>query len=206
MDLDCWHPCQPKEVPSFSNDASKHWQESKGLVYTLDINNQKFKPTADLRILGVNINDQLSFTKHISDICKKASRKIGVLARLRNLISCKTKLKLYLTAILRHLTYCHFCKQSERRKLERQQERAWRAICYNCRADTYEDLLRSANLPSLYNKRLQEIVILMYQVRNSLAPDYIGELFNFANKGYSLRDADFDDTSLLSSEIWKTLY
>ena len=53
------------------------------------------KPTADLRILGVNINDQLSFTKHISDICKKASRKIGVLARLRNLVSCKTKLKLY---------------------------------------------------------------------------------------------------------------
>ena len=46
----------------------------------------------------------------------------------------------------------------------------------------------------------------MYQVRNSLAPDYIGELFNFANKGYSLRDADFDDTSLLNGEIWKTLY
>ena len=187
-------------------------------MYTLDINNQKFKPTADLRIFGVNINDQLSFTKHISDICKKASSKIGVLARLRNLISCKTKLKLYLTAILRHLTYCHFCKQSERRKLERQQERAWRAICYNCRADTYEDLLRSANLPSLYNKRLQEIVILMYQVRNSLAPDYIGELFNLANKGYSLRKADFDiprystvrcgkhSSSYLGPYLWSRLF
>ena len=132
-----------------------------------------------------------------------------MLARLRNLISFKTKLKPYLTAILPHLTYCqtvcHFCKQSERRKLERQQERALRAI-YNCGADTYEDLLSRANLPSLYNKRLQEIVILMYEVRNSLAPDYKGEPFNFANKGYSLRDADFDDTSLLNSKISKALY
>ena len=32
----------------------------------------------------------------------------------------------------------------------------------------------------------------MYKVRNGLAPDYIGELFNLANKGYSLRKADFD--------------
>ena len=106
-----------------------------------------------------------------------------------------TKLQLYLTAILPHLTYCqtvwHFCKQSERWKLGRLQERALRAI-ENCRTDTYEDLLCSSNLLSLYNRRLQEIVILMYRVRNGLASDYIGELFNLANKGYSLRNADFD--------------
>ena len=74
-------------------------------VPTLDIDNQKRKPTAHLRIFGVNIGDQFSFTEHISDICKKASRKIGVLKGLRNLISCNTKLQLYLTAILAHLTY-----------------------------------------------------------------------------------------------------
>ena len=72
---------------------------------TLDIDNQKLKPTANLRILGVNIDDKLRFTEHISDICKNVSKKIGVLARLRNLISSKTKLQLYLTAILPHLTY-----------------------------------------------------------------------------------------------------
>ena len=33
---------------------------------------------------------------------------------------------------------------------------------------------------------------LMYKVRNGLAPDYIGELFSFKNKVYSLRTADFD--------------
>ena len=123
------------------------------------------------------------------------SNKIGVLARSRNLISSKTKLQLYRAAILPHLTYCqtawHFCKQSERRKLEKLQERT--LIKNNLsRTHTYKDLLRRAKLPSLYNRRLQEIVTLMCKARNGLVPDYIGELFNFKNKVYSLRNADFD--------------
>ena len=93
----------------------------------------------------------------------------------------------------------------ERLQLERLQERALRAI-YNCRTDTYEDILCRANLPSLYNRRLQEILILMYKVRNSLAPDYVGVLFNFANKGYSLRNTDFDIPRYFNSKILKTFY
>ena len=44
---------------------------------TLGIDNQKLKPTANLKILGVNIDDKLSFTELISDICKKVSKKYG---------------------------------------------------------------------------------------------------------------------------------
>ena len=32
----------------------------------------------------------------------------------------------------------------------------------------------------------------MYKVRNGLAPEYIAELFTIANKGYTLRNADYD--------------
>ena len=63
---------------------------------------------------------------------------------------------------------------------------------YNCRTDTYEDLLRRAKLPSLYNRRLQEIATLMCKVRNGLVPEYIGKFFNFKTKVYSLRNEDFD--------------
>ena len=74
--------------------------------------------------------------------------------------------------------------------MERLQERNLRII-YNCRQDSYEDILRRAKLPSLYNRRLQEIVILTCtKVRNGLVPDYIGELFNCKNKMYFLRNAD----------------
>ena len=80
-------------------------------------------------ILGVTLDDELSFSSHISDICKKASKKVGVLVRLRNMIPMKAKLQLHKSAILPNLTYCHlvwhFCKAFDVRKLERVQERVY---------------------------------------------------------------------------------
>ena len=79
----------------------------------------------------------------------------------------------------------------DRRKLERVQERALRII-FNSKTDTYDALLSRAKLPSLHNRRLQDIAILMFKVKNGLVPDDITELFTNSNKGYSLRNADFD--------------
>ena len=66
-----------------------------------------------------------------------------------------------------HLTYCHlawnFCKSSDSRKIERVQERALRAI-YKSKTETCEELLARARLPTLYNRRLQDIATLMYKV------------------------------------------
>ena len=72
------------------------------------------------------------------------------------IIPTKAKLDLYKTSVLPQLTYCHtvwhFCKASDRRKLERVQERALRAI-FNTKAHSYEELLNRANLSILYNRR-----------------------------------------------------
>ena len=77
-------------------------------------------------LLGVVLDSKLNFSEHVISICKKASQRIGVLMRLRNLIPMKSKLILFKSAILPFLTYCHlvwhFCKASDTRKLERLQE------------------------------------------------------------------------------------
>ena len=43
---------------------------------------------------------------------------MGVLSRLRNLIPTEAKLLLYKSSILAYLTYCHFCKAADVRKVE----------------------------------------------------------------------------------------
>ena len=107
---------------------------------------------------------------YISELCNKTSQKVGILSRLRHLIPSKAKLLLYEAFILPHLTYCHliwhFCKSSYKRKVERihAQERALSRAIYRSHSDTYEELLERANLPTLYN-RLQDIVVLMYKVK-----------------------------------------
>ena len=62
------------------------------------------------------------------------------------------------------------------RKIERLQGRALRII-YCDRTSTYEALLDKSRLPTLRNRRLQNIAILMYQVRTNLVLSYITDLF-----------------------------
>ena len=83
--------------------------------------------------------------------------------------------------------------ERDKRKLERLQERALRTV-FNSRSDSYENLLIQANLPTLYNRRLQDIAILMFKAKNNLLPKYLQDLFNLngeREKRYNLRNSDF---------------
>ena len=80
----------------------------------LNIDNQKIKKTEQIKLLGSYINEYLNFAGHISNLCTKSNQKVGVLVYGCNLIPCNTKLTLYKSAILSHLTYWllvwNFCK------------------------------------------------------------------------------------------------
>ena len=64
-------------------------------------------------------------------------------------------------------------------------------MIYKSHSDTYEELLRRADIPSLYNRRLQDITALMYKVKHGLAPDCISDLFVCKGSTHSLRNSDF---------------
>ena len=59
--------------------------------------------TTQTKLVGVEIDDKLNFSSHISNIRVKASVKVGVLLRLRNLIPYKAKLIIYKSFMLSHL-------------------------------------------------------------------------------------------------------
>ena len=151
-----------------------------------------------IKLFGVLLDSELNFGEHISSVCKKASQQIGVLRRLRKLIPTHAKLQLYKAAIFSHLTYCstiwHFCRASDKRKVEWLQERALRVVFHN-ESVSYDELLRLAKLPSLVNRRLQEIAILMFKAKKIQLPSQIQKLFMLkanSDRRYSLRNSDFN--------------
>ena len=160
----------------------------------LKIHDQTIESADHTRLLGVDIDNNATFSKHISKTCKKASSKIAVITRFCNLLSTKAKLKIYKSFILPNLTYCHtvwhFCRESDSRKIERVQEKALRAI-YKAKTETYEELLRRAELPSLRNRRMQDIMIYMYKVKHGLVPKHISDIFTVKATQYSLRNSNY---------------
>ena len=77
---------------------------------------------------------------------------------MRKLISIKAKLSIYKAAILPYLTYCgliwHFCKSSDRRKLERVNERGLGAVFCDWNS-LYGELLSRARLTSVFEIKKQ---------------------------------------------------
>ena len=63
---------------------------------------------------------------------------------------------------------------------------------YKTRSASYQELLDRAKLPTLYNRRLEDIATLMFKVKNSLVPVNISDIFNLKNTQYNLRNRGFE--------------
>ena len=61
-------------------------------ISNLEIDKEIIKRTDKLKLLGVTIDERLNFSDHISATCRKTSKLIGVVMRLRKLIPTEAKL------------------------------------------------------------------------------------------------------------------
>ena len=119
-------------------------RDTEAAAINITIDGENVESKLSLKLLGLTLDSRLNYSSHISDICKKAGSKVGVLNRLKKLVPTHAFLQLYKAGVLPNLTYCHmvwhFCRASDTKKLERVQERALRAVFSNKTA-TYEQLL-----------------------------------------------------------------
>ena len=72
---------------------------------TLLINKKAIQQTDHVKYLGVIIDSQLTFTKHIANVTKKVSRVAGLMHRIRGSIDNNTLRMIYYSLIYPHLLY-----------------------------------------------------------------------------------------------------
>ena len=116
------------------------------------INDSVIEQKSEITLVGVTLDDRLSFSSHVGNVFRKASCQTGVLITLRNLIPTSAKLHIVKFAILPHLLYCqtvwHICRSSDARKLERTPRAVY---CDN--NSTNEELSKRAKLPTVHARR-----------------------------------------------------
>ena len=107
--------------------------------------------------------------------------------RFRKLVNTSTMLKLYKAFVLPHFQYCsvvwHFCSSRNSETLESLNKRD--------RESTYSQLLDRAAATSLYNLRVQNMLITIHKcIHINFYPAYLKDLLTLRSTVYSLRGTD----------------
>ena len=131
-------------------------------INSICVRNMILESKSDVKLLGVHIDSKLSFDLHVSEICKRAGRKLNVLGRLSKTLDVKAKFMLFNSFVLSDFNFCpvvwHYCNITNLRKLENIQKRALRLVFGNFKL-TYPELRQKASQPLLYVERLRLIVL-----------------------------------------------
>ena len=135
------------------------------------LNNELYIP-----FLGMDIDNLLTFNKHIVNLCKNAASQLNVLKRLSRFMD-HTERKLIVQAfILANFNYCaliwHFCSKSNAAKIEKIQERASRLVVDDHISD-YPTLLAKSAIDPLKTKRIKTPAKEIYEMINSINLNYI---------------------------------
>ena len=159
--------------------------------YSLFLNNARIEFLRSIKILGVTLDEDLSYKEHISDELKKAYAKASALRIIRRFLPRDAMIKLYKAFILPHLEYCSpllvGIGTGQRNGLEDGNCYILRTLLGHNKSMSYDELLTTASMTSLYCRRLHQALIFLFECLNGTGPAYIGSLFKYRHTPYRLR-------------------
>ena len=74
--------------------------------FTVEIDGRPIRRVAESKFLGVHLDENISWRKHINNLITKISQMIGIIGRARRFMDTPQLILLYNTMVLPHLQYC----------------------------------------------------------------------------------------------------
>ena len=137
------------------------------------------------KLLGVKIDPNLNFNDQISDLCKKARRKISALTRVTpfmGLRKIKSLMNAFFTSQFNYCPLIWMCHSA----INMLHERCLRII-YNDKQLSFTELLNKDNSVSIHIRNIQRLAIEMFRFYNGLSPPLMSNMFKLkAENSYNL--------------------
>ena len=132
------------------------------------------------KLLGIKIDNELTFDPHVSDICTKASQKLHALSRVSHLMDFKHRKKILHAFILSQFGYCPlvwmFHSRQLNQRINRLHERALR-IVYQDQKSSFCELLDKDGSVTIHERNIQSLAIELYKVWHGLSPEIMNLVF-----------------------------
>ena len=159
----------------------------------IKLENQPISRVDQAKSLGLIIDDRLSWSNHVGEMCKKVSSAIGALRRIRPLISQSTAVLLYKALIQPHFDYCSpvwdGLSNQLSEKLQKLQNSAARVVLKTNYETSSSSPLETLKWDKLVVRRMKQKAVMMFKSLNELAPVYLRNLFNERRTNYDLRNS-----------------
>ena len=130
--------------------------------------------------LGMEIDDQLTFTKHIKTKMRKAAGQLNYLNTKEKFLNPEAKKVLIESFIMSNFNYCPlvwmFCNSNLKRIQENIQKRALRFLL-NDYESNYDQLLEKSNKSTIEIRKLRILALEIFKTINNLNPPYMKEIF-----------------------------
>ena len=157
------------------------------------------------KLLGVVIDRNLNFDEYVFDLCKKAGRKLSVLARLSNYMSFE-KRKILLKAFAEsQFGYCPLTwilhGRRANSKISHIHERALR-IVYKNNVLSFEELLELDKSFKMHHRNIQSLAIELFKIKNNLSVTIMNDIFQPRAVSHNLRSQIDFTRSNVNSEYF----
>ena len=157
---------------------------------SINIDGSNVESNKEQKLLGIRFDSSLSFKGHITSLCKKASQKLHVLARIVNYIDLPKRRVLIKAFITYQFSYCPliwmFHSRTLNNRINNIHERALR-LTYKDNKSSFKELLEKDHSVTVHHKNLQVLVTEIFKVINDLAPDIMKDVFELKEPPYNLR-------------------
>ena len=167
-----------------SNADKCHLLVSSSDAVNLRVSEYDIKNSECEKLLGVKFDNKLTFEKHITDICRKASKKIYALARVAPYMDLSKRLMVmnaFFNSQFNHCPLIWMCRnRTTNRKIKRLHERCLRII-YNDKQSSFKMLLEKDSSVSIHDKNIRCLATEMYKVSNGLSPPIVSNIFTQKN-------------------------
>ena len=155
------------------------------------INEVSIPTETHVKLLGITIDNKLTFDRHVDNICRRASQQLNVLRRFKSMFRLREAKLIHQAFIMSNFNYCpvvwHFCSLTSTRKMEKIQERALRLL-YDDPTTPYQELLTSHGHTTLHIQRLRTIALEVFKSLHDLNPAFMKDMFEEKTVQYGLRD------------------
>ena len=163
-----------------SNADKCHLLVSTNDRVSINVDGFKIDKSDTEKLLGVKFDKKFTFDDHISDICKKAVRKISALARVTPYMGIAKKRILMNAFFTSQFSFCPLVwmchSRTNNNKINRLHERCLR-IVYNNKQSSFNELPEKDGSVSIHMRNIQIIATEMYKRINNLSPPIMNRVF-----------------------------